>query len=87
MAYNTDMNVRKIASFKILSGFKIQVTFDDGVSGIFSLKNNLEFTRKIEKELLEEGVFECAKLDPVYGFLEWPNGYDISPEFIYSHIS
>jgi len=75
--------LRDVISAKYKGEYKIEVTFEDGASGIVDLS----------KYLLEGGVFEKFKdmeffkkfkINEELGVLTWRDEIDIAPETLYS---
>lgn len=73
------MKLLKITSAQYLGDFTFQLAFNNGESG----------KADIEKELWGE-VFEPLRFNDMIeqfhienGTLEWPNGADLAPEFLY----
>lgn len=60
-------------------GFKILLTFNNGISGVVDLKNHLD--GKVFEPLKAIDFFKKFELDS--WTLTWPNGADYSPEFLY----
>ncbi|WP_392437836.1 DUF2442 domain-containing protein [Cruoricaptor ignavus] len=60
--------------------FKINLTFSDGKSGIVDFENLLD--EKIFLPLKNRDEFKNFRLNS--WTLEWENGADFSPEFLYS---
>ena len=58
---------------------KIEVTFNDGVSGVIDLKDHLK--GKIFEALNDVEFFKKFELDS--WTLTWPNDSDFAPEFLY----
>lgn len=63
-------------------GFKIFLKFNDGVSGIVDLKDKLK--GQIFEPLKDKTFFRNFKVNT--WTLEWPNGADLAPEFLYELI-
>jgi hypothetical protein len=61
------------------SGFQIYLKFNDGTSGLVDLKNKLK--GPIFKPLEDIGYFKKFGLNS--WTIEWPNGADLAPEFLY----
>lgn len=60
--------------------YKISLVFSDGLSKIVDLKDSLQGI--ILGQLLDIELFRQFKLGD--WSIEWPNGADISPEYLYS---
>ena len=63
--------------------FRVFLKFNDGTSGIVDLKDKLE--GPIFEPLKNKIFFKNFKLNT--WTLEWPNGADLAPEFLYDLIS
>ena len=73
------MSLVWITKADYLEGFKIELTFNDGESGIVDLKNHLD--GKIFEPLNDVKFFKNFSLDS--WTLTWPNESDFAPEFLY----
>jgi hypothetical protein len=71
----------EIVSINYLYDFKIFVEFNDGKSGEVNLEN--ELWGSIFLPLKEIANFKKFSLSPVSNTIEWANGADIAPEFLY----
>ena len=70
----------KVIEFKILDGHRINVHFSNGMFGTHDLAS-LDFGKgPMSEPLREEGYFRRAFVE--FGALTWPNGFDISPEWL-----
>ena len=67
-----------VVSAKPLSDYRLEVTFNDGVSGIF----HVEPKRRggVFLKLLDEQVFNAVSVNPDFGCVEWAEGVDLDPE-------
>lgn len=63
--------------------FQILLKFNDGTEGIVDLENKLK--GPIFEALKEKNYFRQFKLKS--WTLEWPNGADLAPEFLYELIA
>jgi len=68
-----------IIKAKYIADYKVEITFNDGLSGIVDLKNHLE--GDVYKPLKNVEFFRKIELDS--WTLTWPNDSDFSPEFLY----
>jgi hypothetical protein len=73
----------KVVKASALSGWRIQVTFDDGTAGVISLKED-RFGPMFEP-LREPDYFAQLAIDE-FGVICWPNGADLPPDALYDDI-
>lgn len=78
----TQFDVIKV---KVLKGYKLFLTFDNGKSGEIDLKNILSFSGIFEP-LKNRDFFETVKVDANIGTICWDNGADLSPGFLYENL-
>jgi hypothetical protein len=78
------MAMKRMTKISVLSGHRLQVQFDDGVSGTISLADDL--FGPVFEPLKDETVFAQVRLDE-FGAPCWPNGADIAPDAIYAEIT
>ena len=67
-----------------LSGHRLHVEFDDGVSGTIDLSNELD--GEVFRPLRDETVFRQVKVDE-FGAVCWPNGPDLAPDAMHSQFT
>jgi hypothetical protein len=67
-----------------LPGYRLNVEFDDGISGIIELAG--ELTGPMFEPLRDEAVFRQVTIDE-FGAVCWPNGADLAPDAMYSELS
>ncbi len=65
----------------VLRPYVIAVTFDDGVRREVDIEPLL--TGEMFEPLRDRRAFAQATVDRVLGTVTWPNGADLSPEFLY----
>ena len=67
----------RIVSARPLPGCRLEVTFNDGLAGIFPV----EPARRggVFLKLLEPPIFNAVTLNPDFGCVEWPGGIDLCP--------
>lgn len=70
----------KAVEVKPLQNYTLQITFDNGESGIFDVKPYLEYIQF--KDLKNEELFKTVKVAGLS--IEWDNGADICPEELYN---
>jgi hypothetical protein len=75
-----------IVQFKLLSDFKIEVVFADGVRGVADLAPRLSQGPLGDgfDPLCDTCVFAQAYLE--HGALTWPGGIDLAPDAMYQRI-
>jgi hypothetical protein len=70
----------KLVTVTPLDGFKLKISFDDGVKGVIDLSGRL-FGPAFEA-LREPKTFNKVAIDE-FGALSWPGGADLAPDAIY----
>ena len=68
----------RIVSAEPLSQYRLQVAFNDGVSGIFPVEP--ERRGGVFLKLLDAHVFNAVTVNPDFGCVEWPGGVDLCPD-------
>ena len=69
-----------IVDARYVSGYRIWVRFEDGLSGEVDLGGELE--GEVFEPLRDLDYFATFSVDPVYHTITWPNGADFAPEFL-----
>ena len=72
--------MERVTSVKALDGYKLEVTFSDGVRGIVSMEARL--FGPIFEPLKDTELFNQASVDD-FGAVTWPNGADLAPDALY----
>jgi hypothetical protein len=67
-----------------LPDYRLRVEFDDGVTGIVELAD--ELTGPVFGPLRDEELFRQVMVDD-FGAVSWPNGADLAPDAMYSDIT
>ncbi len=73
-----------ILDAKYINDYKIQVTFNNGKSGVADLSEALD--GQIFQPLKNIDEFARFKVDAELETLVWPNGADLAPEYIYFQV-
>ena len=73
------MDVIKVTEAKYIEGYKIKFVFNDGKSKIIDFTDNL--WGDVFEPLRDISLFKRFKLNPFT--IEWENGADFAPEFLY----
>ena len=63
-----------------LKDYKIFLKMDDGAYGIVDLEK--ELWGEVFEPLKDKALFSQVRVDPILGTIAWPNGADLSPEFL-----
>ena len=64
-----------------LKDYKLRLKFENGEEKIFDLKPYLDLGKFFE--LRNEELFTKVRIN--FDTIEWPNGIDLDPEFLYKH--
>lgn len=76
------MNAIWVTEAKYIGAYSIYLKFNDGIEGIIDFKTLLN--GKIFQPLKNVTFFKEFSLNP--WTLEWPNGADFAPEFLYEKV-
>ena len=81
------MKIQKIIEAKAFPGKILYLKFADGVEGEFCFTDYFSCDKELSSELKEENYFSQVKVNKEFGCIEWPNGYDPSPDVLYAIVS
>ena len=70
-----------VTHVQYLHDYQIQVTFNNGKTGIADL--SVALTGGVFSELQNQNLFAQVRVDDELNTLVWPNGADLAPEYIY----
>lgn len=76
-----------VTSAEYLSGYKINVTFEDGKTGIIDF---MPYTKKggVFDKFKDKKYFKNFKVNPEIGTISWgDNEIDVAPETLYTLVS
>lgn len=71
----------QVTAVKYIEGYTLQVTFNNSVIKQVNLQDELD--GEIFEPLKEIEVFKQLTVNPETNTIEWPNGADFAPEFLY----
>ena len=71
----------RIKRFDLLTDFRLRVEFTNGERHVVHLEPELR--GEVFEPLRDPGFFSRARLNHDTGTVEWPNGADFAPEFLY----
>jgi hypothetical protein len=72
--------ILKVKQFSILNDYQLKVTFNNGETRIVNLAN--ELNGEVFEPLRNPELFKQAYLTE-WNVIEWPNGADFAPEFLF----
>lgn len=72
--------MEKVTQAKVLDGYRLEISFDDGVRGVVSLRDRL--FGPVFEPLKDRELFAQARIDE-FGVVAWPNGADLAPDALY----
>jgi hypothetical protein len=75
----------RIVSAEPLPQYRLKVTFNDGLSGIFDVEP--ERRGGVFLKLLDLKVFNAVTVNPDFGCVEWPGGVDLAPDAMHQAVS
>jgi len=70
----------KVAHLEKLGGFRLRVTFNDGLAGVRDFTALVNEPGPMLEPLRDDSYFARVFLD--FGAPTWPNGFDIAPEWL-----
>ena len=70
-----------VSGVRYLRPYVLRVTFSDGVTKDVDLES--ELWGEMFEPLKDESLFRRARVGPESHTVEWPNGADLAPEFLY----
>lgn len=70
-----------VVEVKVLEPYVLEVAFADGVRRRVNVEPLLY--GEMFESLRDSQMFRQASVDPELGTVVWPNGADLSPEFLY----
>ncbi len=73
--------IPKITEVKVLDGYRLWLRFHDGASGIVDL--SAELWGPMFEPLKDRALFAQVTVHSELHTVTWPNGADLSPEFLY----
>jgi hypothetical protein len=70
-----------IVSVSYLDSYKLRLTFNDGITKDVDLQD--ELYGEVFDPLKDIALFKQVAVNPDSSTIEWPNGADFAPEFLY----
>ncbi len=78
--------MRDIVKAEPLDGYRLRLTFDDGVEGEVNVAELTDLTGVFEP-LREPRCFRAVRVHQELGTVYWENGADLDPDVLYSLIT
>ena len=78
--------LKDIVAAEALSGYRLRLRFEDGVSGVVDLVDRISF-RGVFEPLRDSTYFALVRVEPELGTVVWPNGADLDPDVLYGAIT
>jgi hypothetical protein len=70
-----------IVSVRYISGYCVELTFSNGVTGIVDLSG--ELYGRLFEPLKDINEFRKVRVEPDLSTIVWPNGADLTPDHLY----
>jgi uncharacterized protein DUF2442 len=71
-----------VTAVRVVEPYVLEIHFDNGVRRTVDIEPVLHGS--MFEPLRDVALFEQVWVDPVLGTIVWPNGADISPEYLYT---
>lgn len=77
----------EITAVEHLGGYRLRLTFADGLVGDVDLADRLRMPRgPVLEPLRDVEYFAKVAVDPELGTVVWPNGADLAPEVLHEQV-
>ena len=73
-----------ITKTRYVGDYTVWVRFEDGTEGEIDLSEELR--GPVFEPLLDQSYFARLRVNSETGTVEWPNGADLAPEFLYAKV-
>jgi hypothetical protein len=73
----------KVVRVRPLSGYRLDIAFDDGTTGEIDLTDSLR--RRLFEPLKDEKMFREVAIDE-FGAIVWPCGADLAPDGVHRRL-
>jgi Protein of unknown function (DUF2442). len=78
------VNMVDVTEARYVSGYTIWLRFEDGTEGEIDLSDELH--GPVFEPLRDQAYIARLRVNPDTGTVEWPNGADLAPEFLYEKV-
>jgi len=72
-----------VTKLRVLEGYRLELTFSDGVCGVVDLANRIVGRGGVFAPLENPQYFRQVAIDKELDTIVWPNGADICPNLLY----
>lgn len=76
--------MQDVTEVKYVNGYTVWLRFEDGTQGEIDLASELH--GPVFEPLQDTTYFARVRVNPDTGTIEWPNGADLAPEFLYEMV-
>ena len=76
-----------VTGVRVLDGYRLELTFSDGASGIVDLVNRIVGRGGVFAPLENQDFFRQVAVDSELGTIVWPNGADFCPDLLYDWVT
>jgi hypothetical protein len=73
--------IETVVAVQVIKPYVVEVTFEDGLRRQVDIEPLL--WGEVFQPLRDPAFFAQVRVDPDSGTIAWPNGADLSPEFLY----
>lgn len=77
------MHLCSVLSVRVLAGFRLALSFDDGFEGVVDLSSRVG-SGGVFDPLADAEYFARVRVEPELGTICWPNGADLCPDVLRS---
>jgi Protein of unknown function (DUF2442) len=78
---NRTQTLPRVTAVEPLDGYRLRLTFSDGLIRELDLSGDL--WGPMAEPLQEAGYFRRVRVDPEFGTVVWPNGFDLDPDVLH----
>ncbi len=79
--------IKKIRTIKPLKNYMLYVTFDDGKSGLYDVKEDIKQVSAFEDLETIKGLFESVQIDKSRTCVFWSDIIDLPSDTIYENLN
>ena len=76
-----------VTDVRVLDGYRLELTFSDGVRGVVDLLNRIVGRGGVFGPLEDAQFFRQVRVDYELGTIVWPNEADFCPDLLYRWVT